>query len=182
MQATNLPNNIEIHGTALQILGMGVLLIGESGIGKSELAIELLDRGHQFICDDLVSISLHNKQLYLSAPHELPSGFVEIRGIGFLNIDRLYHTQITTNTKFDLIIELVKNETITSINNDRLEQLIYQKTFLGYNVTNYQLPVGVNRNLAVISEIIIKYHKDKLNNYDSHKHFIQQMDDRLICK
>ena len=168
-------DSIAHHGIAFEIFNHGVVIIGKSGVGKSELGLELIDRGHRLICDDLVAGHLIDKKIQISAPLEFGVGFMEIRGIGFVNIKKFYGSHVVcTRQTLSLVIELVKHETLDLINQNRLLQLIDEIEVLGIKVPRYKLPIGANRNLPILVELIVKYAIARENGYDSHAEFINQ--------
>lgn len=170
----NFQNSIAHHGIALEIFGRGIVIIGKSGVGKSELGLELIDRGHRLICDDLVAGTLEDNQVMLSSPHEFGTGFMEIRGVGFINAQHLYGKNCVCPTlPLFLVINLVGYDMLDEINKDRLKQLIKEIDVLGHTFPMYQLPIGANRNLPVLVELIVKYAIDKELGYDSHQAFIR---------
>ena len=162
------------HGIALEIFGRGVVIIGKSGIGKSELGLEIIDRGHRLICDDLVAGTLENGQVILSSPQEFGLGFMEIRGIGFINAQYFFGKHcICPKLPLFLVINLVGYDMLDEINKDRLKQLVTEITVLDQTFPMYQLPIGANRNLPVLVELIVKYAIAKDQGYDSHQAFIR---------
>jgi HPr kinase/phosphorylase len=163
------------HGIAFEIFDRGIVIIGKSGVGKSELGLELIDRGHRLICDDLVAGQLTDNQVIISAPQEFGRGFIEVRGIGFIDLARFYgsHT-ICTSKELFLVIQLVDNDMLNIVNQDRLHQLIGEIEILGLKFPHYKLPIGANRNLPVLVELIVKYAIERTKGYDSHQAFIDQ--------
>jgi|GEM_PF-3538539 len=168
-------DSIAHHGIAFDIFNHGVVIIGKSGVGKSELGLELIDRGHRLICDDLVAGQLVNQQIILSAPHKFGIGFMEIRGIGFIDVNRFYGMQaLCQEQKLSLVIELVDNSMLDLVNQNRLLQLISEVDVLGISIPLYKLPIGANRNLPVLVELIVKYAIAREHGYDSHQFFIDE--------
>jgi len=168
-------DSIAHHGIAFEIFNHGVVIIGKSGVGKSELGLELIERGHRLICDDLVSGQLINQEIVLSAPQSFGIGFMEIRGIGFVDIGRFYGMQaLCQQQKLALVIELVDNNMLDVVNQNRLMQLITQVEVLGIKIPLYKLPIGANRNLPVLVELIVKYAVAREMGYDSHNFFIEE--------
>lgn len=168
-------DSVAHHGIAFEIFERGVVIIGKSGIGKSELGLELIDRGHRLICDDLVAGQLIKAKVVITAPQEFGIGFMEIRGLGFVDIPNFYgrHTICQQQNLF-IIIQLVDNSVLDQINQDRLFQLINQVDVLGVQFPVYKLPIGANRNLPILVELIVKYAIAKDLGYDSHQAFIDQ--------
>ena len=163
------------HGIALEIFGRGVVIVGKSGIGKSELGLELVDRGHRLICDDLVEGQLIDQQIIIRSPEEFALGFMEVRGIGFIDIIHLYgQQQMCAEKELFIVIQLVDNDMLDIINNDRLMQLIGNVVVFGITVPLYQLPIGANRNLPILVELIVKYAIDREQGFDSHVSFMER--------
>lgn len=168
-------DSIAHHGIAIEIFNRGVVIIGKSGVGKSELGLELIDRGHRLICDDLVAGQLVNQNIWISAPQEFGIGFMEIRGIGFIDVSRFYGSySMSKGQALFLVIELVDNSMLDLINQNRLLQLISDVDVLGLKIPLYKLPIGANRNLPILVELIVKYAIEKEKGYDSHQSFIEQ--------
>lgn len=167
--------SIAQHGIALEIFGKGVVIVGKSGAGKSELGLELIDRGHRLICDDLVQGTLVDDEILLSSPHDFGIGFMEVRGVGFINAEYFFGKHCICRSKMPLfiVIKLVEYEMLDIINKDRLKQLVTQVRALGKTFDMYQLPVGANRNLPILVELIVKYAIAKSQGYDSHQAFIR---------
>lgn len=161
------------HGIALEIFGKGIVIVGKSGVGKSELGLELIDRGHRLICDDLVEGTMINEEIILNTPQEFGLGFMEVRGIGFINAEYLFGKDILCkNLPLFLVIKLVDNDMLDIINQDRLKQLVEEISILGKDFPMYLLPIGANRNLPILVELIVKYAVAKSEGYDSHEAFI----------
>ncbi len=153
-----------MHGVALNIFDAGIILAGDSKIGKSELALELLSRGHKFIADDMLNIGVVNKQLTIENQHE--KFFMHIRDIGFINIKSIFGIENTLAlSKVDLIINLTKD-----IPNEPL--LEPKRIILGHAISEYFVLVGANKPLAVIVETLTKHHQQSNNGINSHQDFI----------
>ncbi len=168
-------DSIAHHGIAFEIFNRGVVIIGKSGVGKSELGLELIDRGHRLICDDLVAGQLNDDKIMITPPQKFGLGFMEIRGIGFVDIARFYGSQaMCAKQALSLVIELVDNSMLDLINQDRLLQLISEVEVLGLKIPLYKLPIGANRNLPILVELIVKYAIEREHGYDSHQSFIEQ--------
>jgi len=141
-----------IHGVLMDVFGVGALLVGESGIGKSECALELVLKGHRIVADDTVDIRcVGKKQLIGSVPPALQD-ILELRGIGIVNIRELFGISAIRLTKdVNFIIELQKWEPQTEY--DRLGLEIMTRDLLGFNVPYITIPVAPGRNLAILVEI-----------------------------
>lgn len=174
-------DKINIHGCGLSIAGLGVLLVGDSKVGKSQTTLELIDRGHLFIADDLIEVNrIVNKGLYLSNKHK---PFIYLDQIGFVNVAKLYPDNIRIKVKLDLVIELHKtnlNLTSSLVGVDTLPSSQYN--LLNTTVTKYDLVTtnpGVN---SLLIEVLVKQHKLLLSGYDSNAEFISRQEKALLCK
>mgnify|MGYP002740848333 FL=1 len=139
---------ISIHGVLVDVYGVGVLIMGESGIGKSEAALELIKRGHRLVSDDVVEIrKVSNETLVGTAP-DITRHFIELRGIGIVDVKMLYGVQSVRETQnIDLVITL--EEWDRDKEYDRLGLEEQYTEFLGNKVVCHQLPIRPGRNLAI---------------------------------
>ena len=157
----------------LEIYGEGVLLLGDSGIGKSETAIELIKRGHRLVADDAVEIRQVSNQLIGTAP-EIIRHYVELRGIGIVNVAKLFGMGAV---KIDNTIDLVVN--IVPWNTQKVyERLGLEKEFkdlLGVKVPEITIPITPGRNLAVILEVAAMNNRQRRMGYNPAKEFTEQM-------
>jgi HPr kinase/phosphorylase len=161
----NLPT---AHGVALNVYNNGLLISGNNGMGKSELGLSLIARGHKFIADDLVSVSRIDNSIIISPPTE--DAVMYLRGLGFIAINHIYGpAACLPESKLDLIIELVDNKAAPT---DPLQQLKNSATILGVPIPKFQLPLGTNRPLTILIELIVKYQQQCQAGYDSHQTFI----------
>ena len=148
----NLAPRVTRHGVLVEVYGEGILLLGESGVGKSETAIELIKRGHRLIADDAVEIRrVSNKSLVGTAPDNIRH-FIELRGIGIINASRIFGAgAVKITEKIDLIINLE----IWDVNKvyDRMGLDNQTTEILGLDIPSLTIPVKPGRNLAVIIEV-----------------------------
>ena len=161
------------HGVLMNINGQGVLLLGESGIGKSETAIELLKRGHRLVADDAVEIRRVSDSLYGTAP-ELIRHYIEIRGIGVINVAKLFGmAAIKDESTVDLVVNIVPvgNEQIF----DRLGLEEQYMDLLGVKVPAITIPVRPGRNLAIILEVAAMNNRQKKMGYNAAAEFTEQI-------
>lgn len=141
-----------LHGVFLEVLGSGVLLTGASGIGKSELALELISRGHRLIADDAPEFIRQNGEIIGHCP-PLLQDFLEVRGLGLLNIRSMFGDDAILEQKLlQLIIQLTPMEAEEMLDLDRLRGSRHIRTILGADVPELKLPVAAGRNLAVLVE------------------------------
>ncbi|MCF6462448.1 HPr(Ser) kinase/phosphatase [Clostridium sp. Cult1] len=154
-----------VHGVLVEVYGMGILIMGESGVGKSETALELIKRGHRLVADDVVEIKKVEEGLRGEAP-DLIRHFMEIRGIGILDIERLYGVgAIKSNEFIDLVIEFEfwdksKEYDRVGLDGDFIE-------LLGVRVPKLVIPVRPGRNLAMIVEVAARNTRQKKLGYNA---------------
>ncbi|MBS4534802.1 HPr kinase/phosphorylase [Clostridium sp. D2Q-14] len=155
-----------IHGVLVDIYGIGVLIVGKSGVGKSETALELIKRGHRLIADDAVEIKRKDDGILKGMAPELIRHFLEIRGLGILDIKRLYGVGAVRNSKgIDLIIELEYwNE---KKEYDRIGLDEEYDDILGIEIPKIVVPVKPGRNLAMIVEVAARNHRQKKMGYNA---------------
>lgn len=157
---------ISEHGVLVEVYGEGVLILGESGVGKSETALELVKRGHRLIADDVVEIRrVSDKTLLGTAPENIRH-FIEIRGIGILDVKNLYgmgSVKMQENINLVIKLELWNNEKIY----DRLGLDDQYTDILGIQVPSLVIPVRPGRNLAIIVEVAAMNHRQKKMGYNA---------------
>jgi HPr kinase/phosphorylase len=140
------------HGVLMDILGLGVLLTGESGIGKSECALDLVVRGHRLVADDTVEIRCREQSILIGTCPELTRHHVEIRGLGLVNVNDLFGVSATRSSKrVELVVHLERWESGREY--DRLGLDAETTEILGVKVPSVTMPVGPSRNLAMLIEV-----------------------------
>ena len=154
------------HGVLVEVYGEGILIMGESGVGKSEAAIELLKRGHRLVADDAVEIKrVSNKTLVGSAP-DIIRHFVELRGIGVIDVKEIFGMGAVKNTEsIDLIIHLEPWEEGKQY--DRLGMVDEYTNVMGINIPSMTVPVKIGRNIAVIIEVAAMNNRQKKMGYNA---------------
>ncbi|MDE7433999.1 MAG: hypothetical protein K2M43_02640 [Mycoplasmoidaceae bacterium] len=165
---TQLANYTLIHGTLINVYGIGVLIQGESGVGKSEVAMELVKKGHLFVADDAVDVTSIGGKLH-AKPNDISSSFIEVRGIGILNVPKMFGVEkVERSSDIDLVIELKKVEgTISRQGFDRVGNQIKYKKLVGEKVPYYSLPVTPGRKMSELVEAAVIDFKLKLDGYSS---------------
>jgi HPr kinase/phosphorylase len=176
------PLQIIISGGLLQMFGLGVLIIGDSGIGKSECALELISRGHLFVSDDVTSFTNKNgEELFGSAP-EFSRNFMEIRGLGIINIKEIFGVKsLCSQTKLDLVIQLKRWEEGREYDRIGLEFPDDYK-ILGQKVSQIIIPVAPGRSIATLIEVACKVYLCRQNGYFAPKELVQKLDQALSQK
>ncbi len=163
------------HGVLMEVYGEGIYITGESGIGKSETAVELLKRGHRLIADDAVEIKkTSSSQLVGSAP-SLIRNYIELRGIGVINVANLFGMgAIKEETAINLVVNIVPWE--AGKHYDRMGLEDHFVDLLGVKVPSITIPVSPGRNLAVILEVAAMNSRQKRLGYNAALEFSQQLD------
>lgn len=162
------------HGVLVEVYGEGILLLGESGVGKSETAIELIKRGHRLIADDAVEIRrVSNKSLVGTAPDNIRH-FIELRGIGIINASRIFGAgAVKLTEKIDLVINLEPWD-INKVY-DRMGLENQTTSILGLDIPSHTIPVKPGRNLAVIIEVAAMNSRQKKLGYNAAKDLLQKL-------
>lgn len=162
------------HGVLMEIYGEGVMLIGESGIGKSEAAVELLKRGHRLIADDAVEIRKISGNTLVGTAPELIQNYIELRGIGIVNVAKLFGMgAVRSDKKIDMVLNIVPWNTHQVY--DRLGLEDQHMDILGVKLPLYTIPITPGRNLAVILEVAAMNNRQRKMGYNSAVEFTEQI-------
>ena len=157
---------ITMHGVLIDIYGVGTLIVGESGVGKSETALELIKRGHRFIADDAVEIRRVSAESLVGSCPENIRYFLELRGIGVIDIMQMFGVQsIKPTQSIDLVLQLELWNPNTVY--DRLGQIDEFTEILGNKVSSHAIPIRPGRSLAVICESAAINHRQKKMGYNA---------------
>lgn len=162
------------HGVLVEVYGEGILLLGESGVGKSETAIELVKRGHRLIADDAVEIRrVSSKTLVGSSPENIRH-FVELRGVGIINARRIFGMgAVKITEKIDMVIHLEVWDSNKIY--DRLGEDNEHTNILGIKVPSLTIPVKPGRNLAIIIEVAAMNNRQKKMGYNAAQELLQKL-------
>ena len=172
---------ISIHGVLVDVYGEGILITGESGIGKSEAALELIKRGHRLVSDDVVEIRKVSDETLVGTAPDITRHFIELRGIGIVDVKTLFGVQSVRETKnIDLVITL--EEWNKEREYDRLGLEDQYTEFLGNKVVCHNLPIRPGRNLAVIVETAAINHRQKSMGYNAAQELYQRVQRNLTKK
>ncbi|SHK03816.1 Hpr(Ser) kinase/phosphatase [Geosporobacter subterraneus DSM 17957] len=154
------------HGVLVEVYGVGILILGESGVGKSETALELIKRGHRLVADDAVEIKKVDESNVVGSAPELIRHFMEIRGIGILDIVKLFGVGAVRNKKkIDMVIELENWD-----DNKQYDRLGMDEEYidiLGSNIPKNTIPIKPGRNLAMIVEVAARNHRQRRMGYNA---------------
>ena len=162
------------HGVLVEVYGEGILLLGESGVGKSETAIELVKRGHRLIADDAVEIRrVSSKSLVGTAPDNIRH-FIELRGIGIINASRIFGVgAVKLTEKIDLVINMEPWD--VNKNYDRMGLETQKTEILGLKIPSLTIPVKPGRNLAVIIEVAAMNSRQKKLGYNAAEDLLNRL-------
>lgn len=159
---------ISIHGVLVDVFGEGVLITGESGIGKSEAALELLKRGHRLVSDDVVEIRKVSDETLVGSAPDITRYFIELRGIGIVDVKTLFGVECVKDTQsIDMVIRL--EEWNRDREYDRLGLEDQYTEYLGNKVICHHIPIRPGRNLAIIVEAAAVNHRQKKMGYNAAK-------------
>lgn len=174
----SLAPRITRHGVLVEVYGEGVLLLGESGVGKSETAIELVKRGHRLVADDAVEIKrVGVKRLVGTAP-ELIRHYIELRGIGVVDVQQLFGmSAVRESQDIDLVVNLEQWKDETMYDRLGLEELY--SLILDVKVPSLTIPVKPGRNLAIIVEVAAMNNRHKKMGYNAAQAFTQQINEHF---
>ena len=168
---------VVIHGVLLDIYGLGVLLLGDSGVGKSECALDLIVRGHRLVSDDVVEIKRRNELLVGTGP-ELTRYHMELRGVGIVNVKDLFGVAAVRMKKYvEYVIKLDPLNEEKRYDRLGLDDRTYP--VLGLDLPYVEMPVGPGRNLSVLIEVAARNHLLKLKGYHPAKRLAQQLNRQL---
>ena len=171
---TSLAPRITRHGVLVEVYGEGILILGDSGVGKSETAIELVKRGHRLIADDAVEIKRVSAKTLVGSAPEIIRHYVELRGIGIVDVKRLFGMGAVKDTeKIDLIINL--EQWINGKMYDRLGLDNEKMDILGIEIPSITIPVKPGRNLAIILEIAAMNNRQKRMGYNTAEEFNKRL-------
>ncbi|AOY74799.1 HPr(Ser) kinase/phosphatase [Clostridium formicaceticum] len=177
----NLADTITLHGVLMDIYGVGVLITGKSGIGKSETAIELIKRGHLFVADDAVEVKRIGQDYLVACAPEITRHMMEVRGIGIMDVKSLFGVgAIKIRTDINLVVSLEEWDTDKSYDRLGLDESF--REILGIKVEEMVIPVKPARNIAVIIEVAARNHRLKIMGYNAAKAFSDKLLEHLTVE
>ena len=178
--STELAPRITRHGVLVEVYGEGILILGDSGVGKSETAIELVKRGHRLVADDAVELrKVSNRQIMGTAPENIRH-FIELRGIGIVNVARVYGVgAVKLSESLDLVVQLEAWDPTKNYQRTGLESEYYD--ILGVSIPSTSIPVSPGRNLAVVLETAAINNRQKKMGYNAAKELLIRLglDDKM---
>lgn len=172
----------QIHGVMMNIYGIGVLITGESGMGKSELALDLIKRGHILVADDVVEYSRVHNDIVCRAPENIKR-MLEIRGLGILDVSLMFGAQsYLDKTDLQFAIRLVTPETYRQNNTDRLEPTELRMEFFDISKDVLEIPVTRGKNMSPIIETAVTNFILKKNGVDTNERFKESIKELILSK
>lgn len=169
---------ISLHGSFVDVYGVGILLVGKSGIGKSEVALDLVERGHRLVADDVVILTKKGEGILMGAGTDLVKHFMELRGVGIIDVKNIFGIRaIRYQKRLEVVIELEVWD----------ENTLYTRTGLdntyiniqGVEIAHIKLPIVPGKNITVIAEVIALNYLLKHYGYDAAKMFQERLTDKL---
>ncbi len=172
---------ISVHGVLVDVYGEGVLITGESGIGKSEAALELIKRGHRLVTDDVVEIRKVSDDTLIGSAPDITKHFIELRGIGIVDVKALYGVSSVKDTQgIDLVIKLEDWDKDKEYDRLGLEEEYTE--YLGNKVVCHSIPIRPGRNLAIICESAAVNHRQKKMGYNAAQELYSRVQNSLARK
>ncbi|MBB2184176.1 HPr kinase/phosphorylase [Lachnospiraceae bacterium MD1] len=169
---------ITIHGGLVDVYGEGILIMGESGIGKSEAALELIKRGHRLVTDDVVEIKKVSDDTLIGTSPDITRHFIELRGIGIIDVKTLFGVESVKNTQaIDLVIKLEEFNKDKQYDRFGLDEQYIE--FLGNKVVCHSIPIRPGRNLAIICESAAVNHRQKKMGYNAAQELYNRVTNNL---
>ena len=175
---TNLAPRITRHGVLVEVYGEGVLILGDSGIGKSETAIELVKRGHRLVADDAVEIKRVSAKTLVGTAPDLIRHYIELRGIGIVDVRRLFGMgSVKVTERIDLVIKLESWDPEKLYDRFGLDEEV--ENILGIGIPAITIPVHHGRNLAVVIEIAAMNNRQKKMGYNTAEEFNKRLMEQI---
>ncbi|HEY8549507.1 MAG TPA: HPr(Ser) kinase/phosphatase [Vicinamibacterales bacterium] len=166
------------HGVLLDILGLGVLIVGESGIGKSECALELIVNGHRLVADDVVELRRRGDSVLIGSCPPLTRHHMELRGIGLINVRDLFGVASTRNSKrVELVVQLERWDPTREYERLGLDEVYMD--ILGVPVSTVCMPVSAGRNIAILVEVAARNHLLRTRGEHAARRFAARLDEQL---
>jgi HPr kinase/phosphorylase len=168
-----------IHGVLVDVLGIGILILGKSGIGKSECALELVSRGYRLVADDIVIVNRRFPSTLFGTASNVARYYIEVRGLGILNVKELFGiTAIRERKQMDIMVELVSWDT----EEEEYERLGFKETtmeILGVELPHLKIPVSPGRSVATVVELAARNQLLKIMGYDTYRKFREQHEAKM---
>lgn len=173
--------HVTIHGSFMDVYGVGILFTGGSGIGKSEIALDLVERGHRLVADDVVILNNNTGTALMGTGTNLVQHFMEIRGLGIIDVRRMFGIRsIRYQKRLEIIVELEVWDNSGDYTRTGLEERTSK--ILGVEITTVKLPIFPGKNITVIAEVIALNYLLKTYGYNASEVFTQKLNDTILNK
>ncbi len=167
-----------LHGSLASVYGVGLLFMGESGVGKSECVLDLVERGHRLVADDLVIVTRHGNDVLIGRGHELQGHHMEIRGLGIIDVSALFGVRaIRQQKRIEVIVKLENWKQDREYSRTGLEEEF--ESVLGVDIPRVTLPLNPGKNITVISEVVAMNHLLKFSGVNSAAAFDRKLQSYL---
>jgi HPr kinase/phosphorylase len=167
-----------VHGVLMDILGLGVLVVGESGIGKSECALDLVVRGHRLVADDTVELRCRAQSFLIGTCPELTRHHMEIRGLGLINVQDLFGVASTRSSKrVELVVQLERWEAGREYDRLGLDEEFYEA--IGARIPMIRMPVAPGRNVAILVEVAARNQLLRVRGHHAARRLVTRLNERL---
>lgn len=177
---THLAARCTVHGVLMDILGLGVLVVGESGIGKSECALDLVVRGHRLVSDDVVELQCRGRSFVIGTSAELTRHHMEIRGLGLINVQDLFGVASTRSAKrVELVVQLERWEHGREYDRLGLDDQSYE--VLGTRIPMIRMPVAPGRNISILVEVAARNQLLRARGHDAARRLVSRLDRQLAA-
>ncbi len=172
---------VSIHGSFVDVYGIGVLFVGRSGIGKSEITLDLIERGHRLVADDVVTITRKGEGILIGAGTDLVKHFMEIRGLGIIDVPSIFGVRaIRFQKRVEVVVELMEWDSKEGFTRTGLDRQTLK--ILDVEIPHIKLPIFPGKNITVIAEVIALDYLLKHYGYDSAKEFSQKLENVIAQK
>jgi HPr kinase/phosphorylase len=170
-----------VHGSFVDVYGIGVLIVGRSGIGKSEIALDLVERGHRLVSDDVVTITRKGEGILIGAGTDLVKHFMEIRGLGLIDVKTIFGIRsIRFQKRVEVVVELMEWASDGEFTRTGLDQDTI--SIMDVDIPHIKLPIFPGKNVTVIAEVIALNYLLKHHGYDAAKEFSKKLEQLIAQK
>ncbi len=172
---------IVMHGSFVDVYGVGILFVGRSGIGKSEIALDLIERGHRLVADDVVMLTKKRETILMGTGTSLVQHFMEIRGLGIIDIRQMFGIRsIRFQKRLEIVVELEDWDDKATYTRTGLDELPLE--ILGVEISKVKLPIFPGKNITVIAEVIAINYLLRTYGYDASQVFSEKLNERIRQK
>ncbi|MGE5479211.1 MAG: HPr(Ser) kinase/phosphatase [Chloroflexota bacterium] len=174
-------SQLVVHGSFVDVYGVGILFVGRSGIGKSEIALDLIERGHRLVADDVVMLTKKKETILMGTGTSLVQHFMEIRGLGIIDVRQMFGIRsIRFQKRLEIIVELEDWAQAGEYTRTGLDEMPME--IMGVEVSNVKLPIFPGKNITVIAEVIAINYLLRTYGYNAAKVFSDKLNDRIKSK